>query len=134
MVHTTTPPALSTANQQAASIGLFGPLQQDAVARYETEIIHENMCNPVRCLMQLSVCPFTTWKTEHDPVAIPRLDHAVEQLSRAIHPTSGYASSGMPLQSRTGHRSAGGACSAQNVSTVFFARFNACLLGKLFQT
>src|SRR5688500_2159855 len=116
MVHTATPPAFRTANQHAASIGVFGArsrtLFPGTTPRSSTSTCANVLAVSINC--RYVHVPPGNRNTSFSP--LPE-STARSRSSAAALRRSGYASSGIPVQSRTGQSWRGGKRSAQNVST-----------------
>src|SRR5687767_11793237 len=59
--------------------------KQNTIPGDETEILDQNSRDAVRGLMQMTICPAAAGKMKHSPFTATSLDHAVQQLRRAIH-------------------------------------------------
>ena len=124
IVVTTTPPALSTPNQHAASHWLLGP-------RSSTRLPGTMPRSSVSTLAtwaaagQIAVAPGLGRRQQAAPAGAARLDRRVSRASAAFS-RSGYVSSGS-VNSSSGHWSAAGRLSRQNVSVC--ADGDSCMSG-----
>ena len=86
MVHTTTPPALSTANQQATSIGLLAPRSSTRLPWPEAQIVDQHAGDAVGRLEQVAVGPARVRREQRRAPTPAALDGAVEELGGAVEP------------------------------------------------
>src|SRR5688500_1799781 len=116
MVHTATPPAFRTADQHAASIGVFGARRRTLFP----ETTPRSSTSPCADVLAVSIsCRYVHVPPGNRNTSFSPLPESTarSRSSAAALRRSGYASSGIPVQSRTGQSWRGGKRSAQNVST-----------------
>ena len=84
MVPTAMPPALTTPNQQAASIGELAPRSSTRLPRHQAHVLDQHTCDAVGLRQQIGIAPAHA-VAEHALARAPAaLDSMVEQLDRAI--------------------------------------------------